>query len=136
MFYITNNYNLFRSQLKVNARSENLERYSDKEYDNFKVYLDFIGTVGFAITPGKELINLFNNSGIKGAGAHAFRTAIKLGATRLNCFDGPLVKLYESFGFIETSRFPFNRTFAPDGWNYETMETPDVVFMQIPENNS
>jgi hypothetical protein len=130
MFYITNNYNLFRSQLKVNARSENLERYSDKEYDNFKVYANFTGTVGFAITPSNELVNLFNNSGIKGAGAHAIRTAIELGATRLNCFDGPLVKYYESFGFIEFARAKFSIAYAPPGW-HNSMGRPDIIFMEI-----
>ena len=131
MFKQTTDYDIFRSQLKVNARSENLEVYSDKDYDNFRVYANFTGTVGFAITPGNELVNLFNNSGIRGYGRDAITFAIELGATRLNCFDGPLVKLYESFGFIETLRFPFNRTFAPIGWNYETMGAPDVVNMSL-----
>jgi hypothetical protein len=110
---------------------ENLEVYSDKEYDTFRVYSNITGTVGFAITPSNELINLFNNSGIRGYGRDTITFAIEMGATRLNCFDGPMVKLYESFGFIETSRFPFNRTFAPIGWNYETMGTPDAVNMSL-----
>ena len=131
MFTRTRDYSGFRYELRSSRKRENLESYTDKEYDNFDVYMNHDCLIGFAITPGKELVNLFNNSGIKGAGGHAIRTAIELGATKLNCFDGPLVKLYESFGFIETDRVKFSIVFAPSNWNLETMGRPDIIFMEI-----
>ena len=134
MFKQTTNYEAFRRQLKSSARNENLESYSDKEYDNFQVYTNNTGTVGFAITPGKELVNLFNNSGIRGYGRDAITFSIELGATRLNCFDGPLVKYYESFGFEETSRISFREQYAPFGWHYSKLGRPDVVHMGLKES--
>jgi hypothetical protein len=131
MLFQTRGYDAFRHALKSNPRSENLSVYTDSEYDTFQVFIHHTGLAGFAITPSGELINGFNNSDIRGLGVELIKDAIKLGANHLNCFDGYLPKLYSSLGFIETSRFPFNRTFAPIRWSYETMGTPDVVNMSL-----
>ena len=130
MFHQTKNYYAFRQSMALSTRPENLESYSDKEYDYFRVYSNWDCTIGFAITPGLELVNLFNNTGIRGAGSNAIRTAIELGATRLNCFDGPLVKYYEIFGFIEFARAKFSIAYAPPGW-HNSMGRPDIIFMEI-----
>ena len=131
MFIQTTDYNNFRISLKSNSKNVNLELHSNKEYDSFRVYTHSTHDCGFAITPGNELINLFNNSRVKGLGKEAIRAAIELGADNLNCFDGPLVSIYNSMGFIETSRVTFNPNFAPYNWN-NAMGTPDVVFLKLP----
>ena len=63
----------------------------------------------FILSPDRELENLFNNSGIKGAGKFTVREAIKNGAHKLNCFDtGFLPTYYEQFGFKKVGRDKWN----------------------------
>jgi len=52
-------------------------------------------------------------------------------ASTLDAFDigGFLPNLYGQFKFAQVARVKFSREYAPDGWNYETMGEPDVVFM-------
>ncbi len=52
-------------------------------------------------------------------------------ASTLDAFDigGFLPNLYGQFQFAQVARVKFSREYAPDGWNYETMGEPDVVFM-------
>ena len=61
------------------------------------------------------------------------REAIRLGGSKLDCFDGYLPKFYARNGFQETKREPWNDDFAPADWDYETMGRPDIVFMALPE---
>lgn len=56
-----------------------------------------------------------------GLGGELIRKAIELGATHLNCFDGPLVGLYSQFGFKVTARVA-----------NLTSGGPDVVYMELP----
>lgn len=115
--------------------SKRLAFLSDEDtttMDSWRKFIDAeTGTVGFAIDDRGTLCNLFNNGNIKGAGKAAVRVAIKYGATRLDCFDGYLVRLYEQFGFRETSRVKFDPQFAPKNWDYAELGTPDVVFMSL-----
>ena len=52
-------------------------------------------------------------------------------AATLDAFDigGFLPNLYGQFKFVSVARVKFSREYAPDGWNYDTMGEPDVVFM-------
>jgi len=72
----------------------------------------------FLILAGGELAGLFGTA--RGYGDAIVRTAVAAGARRLDCFDGPLVDLYERNGFREVDR--------ADNW---TPGGPDVVWMVL-----
>ena len=134
MFKQTTNYEAFRLQLRSGTRTENLDHYSDAVYTTYKLYLHHTGLAGFGIGPVGDIINLFNNSDIKGLGREAMLEAIRLGGDFLECFDGFLVKYYESFGFEETSRLEWNEDYAPENWDAAKLGYPDVVRMGLKES--
>ena len=134
MFKRTTNYEAFRRQLRSGTRTENLEPYSDAVYDTCRMYLHHTGMAGFGIMACGDIINLFNNSDIKGLGREAMLEAIRLGGDFLECFDGFLVKYYESFGFEETSRYEFNADLAPANWDSDHLGWPDLVHMGLKES--
>jgi hypothetical protein len=72
---------------------------------------------GFCVLHG-ELIGLWCD--VPGKGGELIRYATSLGATRLNCFAGPLAELYSQFGFEEVRREP--------NWVHGE---PDVVYMEL-----
>ena len=62
-------------------------------------------------------------------GDKVIQEAVKSGGIKLDNFALPnLMKIYERNGFREVSRLPFNKEYAPEGWN-ESQGTPDVVAM-------
>ena len=77
-------------------------------------------TGGFIVKSDGELVGLF--SSVKGRGPDLVLAAINSGATHLDCFDGYLVKLYGSLGFVEYDRQP---NWTPGG--------PAVVYMALPK---
>lgn len=74
---------------------------------------------GFGVNTDGELFGVFSLE--RGRGDALVRTAIKLGATRLDCFEGYLSALYARHGFVEYDRRP--------NW---TEGGPDVVWMRLP----
>lgn len=111
------------------TRPQFLTLYVEEQLSNFELYL--IGEdVGYALTPKKELVNLFNNSSVPGAGAEAVIDAISKGAKTLDCFSGHLDNYYRQFGFTETRREKWNDKFAPGNWNFIRDGRPDIVHME------
>jgi hypothetical protein len=86
--------------------------------------------VGAAVDPNGDIQNVFNNSGIQGAGAHAVIHAINnLGGRTLDAFEPHPPRYYAQFGFQETGRAKFDPAQAPANWPKKA-GTPDVVFMK------
>ena len=101
------------------------------------------GLAGAAVgTTGSEKGNIFGvykskRSKAKKASAPLIISAVGNGGNKLDCFDGNLRTLYASVGFMPVSRVPFNREYAPEGWNYERDGEPDVVaWMLRPGENA
>ncbi len=113
------------------TRAGFLTPYNHKELKDMKVFLSHDKKTGYAITPEKELVNLFNNGGPPGSGKIAVHHAISEGADNLSCFDDFLPDYYKKFGFKETDRMKWDDQYAPPGWNYEKMGRPDVVIMKL-----
>lgn len=109
--------------------AEFLSPVSAEDLAGHKLYLSADGTVGAAVTADGDIQNVFNNGGPKGAGTDAMLAAIGNGGKTLDCYDDFLPAFYQNFGFTETGRMKFNREFAPEGWDYEKLGEPDVVFM-------
>jgi hypothetical protein len=114
----------------LSTRQEFLTPYSAEDLAKFDLYLSEYGKVGYAITPEKDLVNVFNNSGVKGVGAQAVAKAIESGVETLDCFDKYLPAYYKRFGFEEYKRVPWDNQYAPPNWNYEKYETPDIIYMR------
>lgn len=72
---------------------------------------------GFIVTHEHELIAVFSR--VPGRGKDIVSLACRLGANKLDCFNGYLVKLYSQFGFFEYKREK----------NYNE-GVPDVIYMQ------
>jgi len=113
-------------------RLQYLTTYSADEMRErgFSLNLSADGGVGYALTPDKDLVNVFNNSGVPGAGDEAIINAIKDGAETLDCFDGFLVRHYKKFGFKTYKRDPWDDRFAPANWEYTRDGRPDIVYMR------
>jgi hypothetical protein len=82
-----------------------------------RYFLSGDGMCGYGIVNG-ELVGV--HSRIHGHGADIMRSAIKNGATHLDCFDGFLPEFYARFGFTETRR---EANWSENG--------PDVVYMAV-----
>jgi hypothetical protein len=89
---------------------------------SFKCYMVVGYSAGFAInTATSELCSMFNVNTVS-LGHFMVAEAVKLGAKRLNCLDGYLVKLYSDHGFVVTCAVEHNRS-RPD------RPLPLVVYM-------
>ena len=107
-----------------------LSDLNPEDLSQHKLFTNRNGTIGAAVSPEGDIQNVFNNSGVRGAGAHAVIHAINnLGGRTLDAFDGHLPRLYAQFGFQETGRAKFDPAQAPANWD-KKMGTPDVVFMK------
>lgn len=78
--------------------------------------LTFDGQSGYCIRPDGELVFVFSR--VKGRGKALVDSAVRMGATHLDCFDGYLTDLY--------SRHGFERVTSLSNW---TPGGPDVVYM-------
>lgn len=61
------------------------------------------------------------------------KARIEQGGFFLECFDGPLVQIYEKQGFKPVAIIDFNEEFAPDGWQDDLTlsKKPAIVFMSL-----
>lgn len=120
----------FRESVKPFVETHGLSDYTKEDYTQMKVALTSDGKTGYAIKPNGELISV-HNKGEKGAGKGAVIDAIENGATKLDAYDGKLVKYYKQFGFEEVRREKWNDQYAPKEWDYEKYGKPDVVYMEL-----
>jgi hypothetical protein len=120
----------FISARNQSKRPQFIAPYAMEQLKDAQLFLSEDGKVGYALTSNKDLINLFNNSGIRGAAEEAVIQAIVNGAETLDCYDGFLVGYYTKLGFREYKRAAWDDEYAPANWNYERDGRPDVVFMR------
>jgi hypothetical protein len=83
-----------------------LSVYGPGDYNKMKCFLGKNNSSGYCIAHGDELVSVFSSQ--KSSGKAIMKDAIKNGARRLDCYalrdkkgniEGPLYKLYSSFGF-------------------------------------
>jgi hypothetical protein len=112
-----------------------LTEYSVAEYKELagtRLYLTDCQRAGYAISGDGELMSVFALAGSRLGGvvlAHAVENSNL--AWHLYCYDreGFLPRLYNSFGFVEVERAPFDPQYAPAGWDILRDGTPDYVKM-------
>lgn len=123
----------FLETIKGNKRTPFLSPKTEADLAGHQLYVTDDG-VGYALSPDGDLQNVFNNSGKPGAGKEAVKHAIQNGAKTLDAFDGHLPEYYNNFGFKLRSASKFDKMYAPEGWDYATHGTPDVIYMEYPEH--
>lgn len=79
--------------------SDMLSSYTASEYNTMLCFVNSDCSVGYAIKPDGDLINVFNVSSFKGLADDIILSAIRNGATKLDCFEPFLPKLYAGYGF-------------------------------------
>ena len=99
-----------------------------------KVYMTPDGLTGFAVSDTGYVSNLFKhpNAPYRDAMGAALGRARKEGGRSLDAFDTGLAAGYAKRGAVESGRSPWNPEYAPEGWDVETMGTPDYVSMKLP----
>lgn len=112
-------------------------QYDVESYEGMDTYLLDDGRAGFAVTPDGTLVSVFKHpdSTIGKAMDMIVPMAIRAGATKLDAFEGFLTEQYARFGFEEVDRLKWDDQYAPEGWDKETMGTPDVVLMELKDDS-
>ena len=108
-----------------------LTAHTPDELSDHELILSADKRVGAAVSPDGDIQNVFNNDGPAGGGRLALVMAMFSGGVTLDCYDGHLPRMYADYGFRETGRMEWNDDFAPEDWNYERFNSPDVVFMHL-----
>lgn len=122
----------FDRSISASRYGVTLTDYSVDEYAKMKCYLVPGLDAGFAIKPDGELVSLHNNSTQRGIGEQLVELSKQAGGTHFDHFDIPrLNEIYNAAGFVETERLKFDPQYAPEGWDYEKYDSPDVVFRQL-----
>lgn len=121
------------SAVEANKKGAAVHVYPASDYDNMSVFTFDEGRVGFAIEPDGNLVSVFKDpaSEVKGALDLIVPEAIRRGATKLDAFEGFLTKSYAKYGFEVVERIPWDDKYMPEGWDKETMGTPDVLVMEL-----
>jgi len=114
---------------------ELVDVYPAAEYANMRTFTSSDGSTGFAIKPDGDIVSVFNTKGArhKNTLKHLIALAKEQGGTKLDCYDYNefLPTSYSEMGFKETNRTPWDDAYAPDDWDYEKLNHPDHVEMEL-----
>lgn len=106
-----------------------VDLHTKEEYKNMKTYLSRDGKAGVAITKDGDIVSVFNGGNKKGAMGSLIPFAIAHGGVKLDAYGGGLQNMYARYGGVVTGKTPFNKEYAPPGW--DGSEFP-VVAMYMP----
>lgn len=125
-------YDAFQEAKAAHSKGPSVYTYSPDEYAGMRLFTTDDRQVGFAVKPDGDIVSVFKKPGskVKGAIQKIIPAAVAAGGTKLDAFDGYLVNEYKKAGFVEVGRAPWNDEYKPDGWDYDTMGRPDVVYME------
>lgn len=109
--------------------------HSVDDYKDMKCF-SFGNDCFVAIEKNGNICSVFKNSKntqIRRFSKTALIKAVQNGGDRLDCYDvgGALPNLYCACGFEPIVKIRFNEDFAPDGWDYEKLGKPDIVFFAL-----
>ena len=110
--------------------TEFLTPYTPEELSGAKIKTVSGLEAGYAVKPGGDIVNVYNNTPHKGLGAVSVIDAVQKGGKTLDCVDNYLVQFYKSLGFVETKRVKFDPAQAPKNWDFEKHGSPDIVFLK------
>jgi hypothetical protein len=83
------------------------------------------------ISPDGDIKGVFKfaDTQRRGVANDILQEAVRQGGIKLDNFNNYLTSIYEDNGFRTVGRVPFNREYAPPGWDEALHGTPDVVAM-------
>lgn len=130
--YIRNNYASFANDIEHSKYSEFLTHYTVDEMEKLNIQTFQVPgyEIGFALKKlpqGVDIVGVHNNTDIKNVGEALIDSAIRLGGTHLDHFDGFLSDFYSKKGFDEYERFDWDERYAPKNWDRERFGTPQVI---------
>ncbi len=108
-----------------------LTPYGESDYreQGIALYLNKEKNAGFGITPDGELVSVFSIKPQQGV--EIVISAVLQGAQKLTCMGDKLRDLYEACGFKVKEKLIWDDTLAPQDWDYERFNTPDLYLMSI-----
>lgn len=113
-----------------------------QDFDTMLVTAD--GRAGAAVRSSGEIAAVYSTSTTsRGVTQALLPIAVDKGGTHLECFNTFLPKIYARSGFVAVASIPFDREFAPEGWNYQSMKDlapprgePDIIFMASAQHHA
>lgn len=123
----------FHQSLMKSKHPDMLTLYSVSELSDMKLFKIPNMDIGYALKKignegYRELVAVHNNEpDVKGIGKDLIKSAIKNGACYLDHFDGFLTSLYQSMGFDEYKREPYNSEYDPNGSFKSKYGESDVI---------
>ena len=127
----------FDAAFKDSKYSAFVTHYTPEQLKGMKLYLSKDGKAGLAVHDhgdGRiEGTALFNTGGVKNGGlAMLAHTVVHDGVNYAECYGPALNMKYETLGFKEHERFPFDPKQAAPGWDTKLFGTPDYITMKRP----
>ena len=108
--------------------------YSEKDYQDMKMFIVEDGSAGIALQDGDTVVSLFSNRTHKNVTYSLFSLAIEEGGIYADLFDTTLPHIYQDLGFKTVSRVKWDDNYAPDNWDKSAFQMfnngePDLLFM-------
>ena len=123
---------LFYDSYTSSKRISYLTPYTIDDLKEFKLFKLRNYKIGFAIKNG-DIILVHNNESVGGIGDILMQKAIEFGGTHLDHFDGYLTGFYKRNRFKLRNNDHFNDLYAPEDWEYESINVYDPNKSIYPE---
>ena len=127
-------YPVFMESLSKSRHPLSLTPHDLKDYHDLHARLYKVRgyDAGFAVCGDGDIISVHNNTHTRDVGIHLIKAAKRLGGKTLDHYDIPqLNKAYGGAGMSEYKRSAWDDRFMPEGWDKDTMGTPDVVYRRF-----
>ena len=123
----------FYESLKKTKHGAMLTDYTPQELSMMKLFKLKGFDIGYALKKFnnkgfKEIVAVFNNSGIAGIGQVLLQSAINNGGCYLDHFDGMLSNLYSGMSFLEYNRDKFDPQYDPNNTFRSKYGVQDVIY--------
>lgn len=103
-----------------------------EDYSEMKCFLTSDGKAGIAVTKDGDIISVFSSVSGDSRLEKLIPMAIGNGGVKCDCYGGGLQNIYARFGGEAVGKTPFNKEYAPEGWD-GVSEFP-VVAMIFPKS--
>ena len=124
----------FLQSLRLNNHPDMLTPYTKSELSNMKLFKIPGMNIGYALKQVEggghsELVAVHNNEpDVSNIGKNLIDSAVRNGACYLDHFDGFISNLYQSMGFKEYKREPYDPQYDPEGKFRSKYGQPDIIY--------
>ncbi len=100
-----------------------------EEYREMRTYLSKDKKSGIAIEKDNNIVSIFNASDRKHMIRVLLPIALEKGGNKLDNFNTTKLSImYSMYGFIPVTQTRFDDKEAPDDWNYDRDDRPEIIF--------